>query len=163
VRTGELSPIAPGDYPITVELVDAGPLSGTTTAVARITAHPVPNVAAYNHLHQGRNGDWQRVKAGAEAPLAIDFLVTLPSEPRSSITLAPAANGALSIRSDGKPIGSITTRGVPIILTPQTFGPGFARLGIIEVRARAGTRPGTAEIVAALDGGTRSAIKLIVE
>jgi hypothetical protein len=163
VRTGELNPSSPGDYSIAVEFVDAGPLTGTTEAVAHVTAKPVPNVAAYNQLHQSKDEDFQRVKPGAEAPLPIDFLVTLPGESRSSITLTPASGSSLSILSDGKPIGSITTKGVPIVLSSQPFGPGFARLGIVEVHAKAGMTPGTAQIIAALDGGTQYVINLIVE
>lgn len=163
VRTGELNPALPGDYPITIQFIDAGALSGTTTAVAHITEKAVPNIAAYNQLHQSKDEDWQRVKAGAEAPLPIDFLVTLPDESRSSISLTPASGSHLSILSDGKPIGTITTKGVPIVLSSQPFGPGFARLGIVEVHAKAGTTPGTAQIVAALEGGTRYVINLIVE
>ena len=163
VRTGELNPAAAGDYPISVQFIDAGPLSGATRAVAKITAKPVPNVAAYNQLHQSRDEDWQHVKAGAEAPLPIDFLVTLPEQFRSSITLTPASGSRLSILSDGEPIGSITTAGVPMVLSTQAFGPGFARLGIVEVHVKAGMMPGTAQIIAALDGGTRYVINLIVE
>ena len=163
IRTGELNPASPGDYPVTVQFIDAGPLSGTTSAIAHITDKPVPNVAAYNQLHQSRNADWQHVKTGAEAALPIDFLVNLPNESRSSITLATAGDGSMSILGDGKRIGSITTRGVPVTLRPQTFGPGFARLGIIEVHAKAGNQSGTAEIIAALDGGNQYKIKLIVE
>jgi hypothetical protein len=163
VRTGELNPPLPGDYRITVEFIDAGPLSGTTTAIAHITAAPVPNVAAFNQFHRGKDEDWQRVKADAEAPLPIDFLVTLPDESRSSISLARISGGTLSILSDGKPIGSITTTGVPVTLTPQAFGPGYSRLGIIEVHAKAGSTPGTAQIVAALNGGIRYTINLVVE
>lgn len=114
-------------------------------------------------LHQSRNGDWQHVKAGAEAALPIDFLVNPPNESRSSITLAPVGDGTISILGDGKRIGSITTRGVPVTLRPQTFGPGFARLGIIEIHAKAGNQSGTAEIVASLDGGTQYKINLIVD
>jgi hypothetical protein len=163
VRTAELNPASEGDYPITVQFSDAGPLSGTTTTVAHITAKPLPIVAAYNALHQSKDEDWQRVKASAEGSLPIDFLVTLPNESRSSISLAVAENSALSILSDGRPIGSITTTGVPVTLTPQTFGPGLARLGIIEVHAKAGETPGTALITAVLDGGTEYKIHLIVE
>ena len=163
VRTGELNPAVAGDYPISVQFVDAGPLSGTTTAVAHITDKPVPNVAAYNQLHQSKDEDFQRVKPGAEAPLPIDFLVTLPDESRSTISLTPASGSRLSILRDGEPIGSITTKGVPIVLSSQTFGPGFARLGLVEVHAKAGATPGTAQIVAALDGGTQYVINLIVE
>jgi hypothetical protein len=163
VRTGELNPTLPGDYPISVQFVDAGPLTGTATAVAHITDKPIPNIAAYNQLHQSKDGDWQRVKPGMEAALPIDFLVTLPDASRSSISLASVGGGSLSILKDGKPIGSITTKGVPITLTPQPFGPGFARLGIVEVRAKAGITPGTAQIIAALDGGTQYVITLVVE
>ena len=163
VRTAELNPSGPGDFPIAIEFIDAGALSGTTSVVAHITAQPVPNVAAFNHLHQGRDEDFQRVRAGDEALLPIDFLVTLPEESRSSISITPVADGSLSILSDGKPIGSITTQGVPVTLIPRAFGPGFARLGIIEVRARSGTKPGAAQIVASLVGGTRTVITLIVQ
>lgn len=163
LRTNEINPKKSGDYPITIQFLDAGPLTGTTTAIAHIADKPVPSIAAYNQLHQSKDEDWQHVKAGAEAPLPIDFLVTLPNEARSSLSLAPAGNGALNILSDGKPIGSITTTGVPVTLTPQPFGPGFARLGIIEVHAKAGSTPGTAQIIAALDGGTEYKINLIVE
>jgi hypothetical protein len=163
IRTGELNPALPGDYPIKVEFIDAGPVSGTTTAVAHITGSPVPNIAAYNQLHQSKDEDWQRLKPGTETPLPIDFLVTLPEESRSSITLTPASGSSLSILSDGKPIGSITTKGVPIVIWSQPFGPGFARLGIVEIRAKAGTTPGTAQVIAALDGGPQYAINVIVE
>ncbi len=163
LRTNEFNPAKPGDYPIAVRFLDAGPLTGTTTAIAHVAAKPVPSIAAYNQLHQSKDEDWQHVKAGASAPLPIDFLVTLPDKARSSISLAPAANNALNILSDGKRIGSITTTGAPLTLTPQMFGPGFARLGIIEVHATAGSTPGTAQITAALDGGTQYEINLVVE
>ena len=163
VRTGELNPSSPGDYPVEIEFIDAGALTGKTTAVAHITSRPVPNIAAYNQLHQSKDEDWQRVKLGSEAPLPIDFLVTLPNESRSSISLTPASGSTLTILSDGKPIGSITTKGVPIVLSSQIFGPGFARLGIVEVHAKAGITPGTAQIVASLDGGTQYVVNLIVE
>jgi hypothetical protein len=90
LRTNEINPSKAGDYSITIQFVDAGPLSGTTKATAHITAHPLPNVAAYNQLHQGKNEDWQRVKPGEDAPLPIDFLVTLPSASRSGISLKGA-------------------------------------------------------------------------
>ncbi len=163
LRTNEINPAQPGEYPITIQFSDAGPLSGTTTAIAHITARPVPNVAAFNQLHQTKDEDWQHVKAGAEATLPIDFLVTLPDAPRSVISLMPASGGGLTILSDGRPIGSITTTGVPVTLTPQAFGPGFSRLGIIEVHAKAGDTPGNAQIVAALQGGTQYVIHLVVE
>jgi hypothetical protein len=162
LRTNEINPVKAGSYPITVQFIDAGPLTGTTTATARITDKAVPNVAAYNQLHQGKDEDWQRVKPGEEAPLPIDFLVTLPDASRSVVSLQ-AGDAGLSILRDGKPIGSITTQGVPVALTPQAFGPGYSRLGIIEVRAKAGSTPGVAQIVASLDGGTQYTIHLVVE
>jgi hypothetical protein len=163
VRTGEVNPALPGDYPISVQFINAGPLSGTTVAVAHITERPLPNVAAYNQLHQGKDEDWQRVRTGSDAMLPIDFLVTLPDEARSSIAVAQGAEGSLSILCDGKPIGSIVAKGAPVTLTPQTFGPGLSRLGVVEVRAKAGPTPGTVEIVAALEGGTQYVINLVVE
>ena len=163
LRTSLINPPRAGDYPITLRFVDSGLLTGTTQAIAHITARPVPNVAAYNQLHPGKDEDWQRVKPGAEAALPIDFLVTLPGECRSSISLKPAADGRLAILSDGRPIGSITTEGVPLSLVPRAFGPGFSRLGIVEVHAQAGATAGTARIVAALDRGSRDVIHVIVE
>jgi len=163
LRTAEINPAKAGDYPITIQFFDAGPLSGTTKAIAHITRKPEPNVAAYNQLHQNKDEDWQHVKPGEEAPLPIDFLVTQPNEARSSLTLSAENEHDLRILSDGKPIGSITEKGVPVTLAPQPFGPGYARLGIVEVHARAGTTSGTAEIVAALSGGTQYVIHLVVE
>ena len=118
LRTGLINPTKAGDYPITIQFSDAGPLSGTTRTTAPITPRPVPNIAAYNQLHQGKNEDWQRVKVGADAPLPIDFLITLPGKPRSVMSVKPAADGALTILSDGTPIGSITTEGAPVTLRP---------------------------------------------
>ena len=77
--------------------------------------------------------------------------------------LATVGDGSLHILSDGKPISSIMAKGVPVTLTAQPFGPGFARLGIIEVHAKAGMTAGDAQIVAALEGGTQYIINLIVE
>lgn len=163
LRTGLINPAKAGDYPIRIQFIDAGDLTGTTTAIAHIAPRPVPNVAAYNQLHLGKDEDWQRVKPGTEAPLPIDFLVTLPNKPRSVLSVRPDGHGGMEILSDGKPIGSITTEGVPVTLTPQAFGPGFARLGIVEVHVKAGMTPGTARIIAALKGGTRYDIHLVVE
>lgn len=163
LRTGLINPAKAGTYPITIRFSDAGALSGTTTATAHIKPHPEPNVAAYNQLHQGKDEDWQHVQPGADATLPIDFLVTLPNAPRASLALKPTSQGTMTIMSDGNPIGSITTQGVPVTLTPQAFGPGYARLGIVEVHAKAGMTPGTARIIAALDGGTRYDTHLIVE
>ena len=163
LRTGLINPAKAGDYPVTIRFIDAGLLSGTTKAIAQITARPVPNIAAYNQLHQGEDEDWQRVKIGADAPLPIDFLVTLPDKPRSVVSVTPAADGGMTILSDGNPVGSITTEGVPVTITPRAFGPGFARLGIIEVHVAAGMAPGIARIIASLDGGTRYDIHVVVE
>ena len=163
LRTGLINPTKAGDYAITIRFIDAGLLSGTTKAIAHITPRPVPNIAAYNQLHQGKSEDWQRVKVGADAPLPIDFLVTLPDKSRSVMSVKPAADGGMTILSDGKPIGSITTEGAPVTLTPQAFGPGFSRLGIVEVHAKAGITPGTAQIIAALKGGARYGIHLIIK
>ena len=163
LRTSEINPAKAGNYPIAIRFIDAGPLSGTTKAIAHITPRPVPNVAAYNQLHQSKDEDWQHVKAGAEATLPIDFLVTLPDASRSVISLKLLTEDNVAILRDGKPIGSITTKGEPVTLTPQAFGPGFSRLGIVEVHARAGMTPGTGEINAALKGGTHYGIHLVVE
>jgi hypothetical protein len=65
--------------------------------------------------------------------------------------------------SDGKPIGSIRSRGVAVTLTPESFGPGYSQLGIIRLRAKAGSQPGIAEIIAVPDGGTEYRINLIVD
>jgi hypothetical protein len=163
LRTGLINPALAGDYPITLQFINAGALTGTTKAIAHITSKPVPNIAAYNQLHQGKDENWQRVKASTEANLPIDFLITLPDEARSVMSLNLTADGTLAILSDGKLIGTIKTKGVPITLRPTMFGPGYARLGIVQVNAKAGMTPGTAQIIAALDGGTEYTINLIVE
>ena len=163
LRTGILNPSTPGDHPIAVEFVDAGMLTGKTTAVAKITPKPVPNVASYNSLHDSRNENWQRIKSGQEAPLPIDFLVTLPDLPRSFVSLKLNPDGNLTILSDGKPIGSVVAKGVPVTLRPEPFGPGQARLGIIRVHVKAGDTAGMAEIIASLDGGTQYTINAVVE
>ncbi len=131
--------------------------------MAHITAKPVPNIAAYNELHEGRNENWQHVKTGQAAALPIDLLVTLPDKCRSFIALRPTAEGNLEITSDGAPIGTITGRGVPLTLKPKPFGPGFARLGIIRFYVTAGPTPGDAQIEARLNGGTSYTIEVIVE
>jgi hypothetical protein len=142
---------------------DAGELSGTMQAVAHITSKPVPVVAAYNQLHEGRNEDWQHVKAGETAPLPIDLLITLPDKARSSMELHPANGGNLEILSDGAAIGTITRRGVPITFRPESFGPGFARLGIVRFYVTGGLQPGIAEIDAQLEGGPRYTFHVFVE
>jgi hypothetical protein len=163
LRFGPLNPKQGGDYPITIQLSDAGELSGTTQAIAHITPQPVPVVAAYNQLHESRNEDWQHVKIGQIAPLSIDLLITLPDKCRSSIELRPAAGENLEILSDGVPIGTVSRRGVPLTLKPQLFGPGFARLGIVRFYVTAGSVPGLAEIDAQLQGGPRYTLHLFVE
>jgi len=163
LRWGPVNPTQAGDYPISISLSDAGGLSGTTQAIAHITPKPVPNVAAYNQLHQSRNEDWQHVKADQTAPLPIDLLVTLPDKARSFISLRSAADGNLEILSDGVPIGTITRRGVPVTLKPESFGPGFARLGIVRFYVTAGSASGLAEIDAQLQGGPRYTFHVLVE
>jgi hypothetical protein len=162
LRTPEINPAA-GQYPISVEFINAGALTGKTIAMATVTSQPVPNIAMYNQLHAGESEDWQRVNPGAQAPVPIDFLVTLPGRERTSLSLRPNVDGTLAILGDGMPVGTIKTSGTPVRLTPQPFGPGYARLGIVEVRATAGSTPGTARIEAALDGGTRSVVNLVVQ
>ena len=163
LRTNVLNPPVAGEYPVTVEFVNAGVLSGTSKAVAHVTATPVPNVAAYNQLHQGRNEDWQHMRAGEETALPIDLLLNLPGNSRSAISLRPAEGGALAILRDGKPIGLISATGVPVTLAPEAFGPGYARLGIVRVHAKAGATKGPAEIVASLDGGAAYTIHIFVD
>jgi hypothetical protein len=162
LRWGPINPQA-GDYPITVEYVDAGELSGKTLVIAHITPKPVPNVAAYNQLHNGRNENWQRVKAGQAASLPIDILVTLPNTCRSAISLRPVANGGLDILSDGTSIGTVTLSGVPVSLKPEPFGPGYSRLGIARFHVTAGSTPGKAGINVQLIGGTSYDFVVVVE
>lgn len=163
LRFGPLNPKQAGDYPIKIQLSDAGELSGTTQVIAHITPQPVPVVAAYNQLHESRNEDWQHVKIGQIAALPIDLLITLPDKCRSSIELRPAAGESLEILSDGVPIGTVTRRGVPLTLKPQLFGPGFARLGIVRFYVTAGSVPGLAEIDGQLQGGPRYTLHFFVE
>lgn len=152
-----------GDYPITIKISDAGELSGTTHAIAHITSKPVPVVAAYNQLHEGRNEDWQHVETGQAAPLPIDLLISLPDKARSSIELRPGTNGNLEILSDGTPIGTVTGRGVAVTLRPEHFGPGFARLGMVRFYVTGGSVSGLAEIDAQLRGGPRCTLHVVVE
>jgi len=143
--------------------LDAEELSGTTQGVAHITSKPVPVVAAYNQLHEGRNEDWQHVKTGQTASLPIDLLITLPDKARSFMELRLATGGNLEILSDGIPIGTVTRRGVPITFKPESFGPGFARLGIVRFYVTGGLEPGFAEIDAQLQGGPRYTLHVFVE
>jgi hypothetical protein len=163
LRTGEVNPPVKGKYPIEIEFTNAGELSGMTKAIASITRDPAPNIAAYNQLHDGRNEDWQHVKHGEAALLPIDLLITLPQTSRSSISLHPAENGMLEILSDERLIGTITTKGAPLILKPESFGPGFARLGIVRFRVTTGATPGIAEIKAQLTGGPPYSLHVVVE
>jgi len=163
LRWGPLNPMQEGNYPISIEISDAGELSGTTQAIAHITSKPVPVVAAYNQLHEGRNEDWQHVKTGQTASLPIDLLVTLPDKARSSMELRPVTGGDLEILSDGVAIGTITRRGVPVTLKPESFGPGFARLGIVRFYVTGGSVSGLAEIDAQLQGGPRYTLHILVE
>jgi hypothetical protein len=163
LRTGEVNPAREGKYPIEIRFANAGELSGAATAIASITKSPVPNVAAYNQLHNGRNEDWQHAKRGETASIPIDLLITLPREARSSLSLHSRSDGSLEILSDERPIGAITASGVPLTLKPESFGPGFARLGVVRFQATAGTAVGTAEITARVTGGTSYTLRLIVE
>jgi len=163
LRFGPLNPPQAGDYPVRIQISDAGELSGTSQAIAYITAKPVPVVAAYNQLHESRNEDWQHVKAGQTAPIPLDLLITLPDKCRSSIELHPATGGNLEILSDGAPIGTVTRRGVPVTLKPQSFGPGFARLGIVRFYVTGGAVAGVAEIDAQVQGGPRYELHVFVE
>ena len=162
IRARVINPAA-GRYPISITFSKAGALDGTTEAVARITRTPTPNIAAYNELNGGKGSNWQRVKPGEQAPIPVDYLVTLPNAPRSVIAVSAQPDGSLKILGDGKPIGSIKAQGVPVKLTPVAFGPGKSRLGIIRINVKAGNQPGAAEIVAALNGGTQYKITLIVK
>ena len=163
LRWGPLNPAQAGDYPISIQLSDAGGLSGISQAIAHITPKPVPNIAAYNQLHESRNEDWQHVKTDQMAPMPIDLLVTLPDKARSFMSLRPTSEGNLEILSDGAPIGMVTRRGVPVTFKPEPFGPGFARLGIVRFYVTGGSAPGVAEIDAQLQGGPRYTIHVIVE
>jgi hypothetical protein len=152
-----------GDYPVTIEILGAGEQTGTTEAYTHITARPVPVVAAYNQLYEGRNEDWQHVKMGQTVPLPVDLLITLPDKARSSIELRPGTSGNLEILSDGTPIGTVTRRGVAVTLKPEHFGPGFARLGIVRFYVTGGSVAGLAEIDAQLQGGPNYTLRIVVE
>jgi hypothetical protein len=163
LRMGPLNPTQGGDYPITIQISDAGELSGITQAIAHITDKPVPVVAAYNQLHEGRNEDWQHVKTAQTASLPIDLLITLPDKARSSMELRPVTGGNLEILSDGAAIGMVTQRGVPVTFKPESFGPGFARLGIVRFYVTGGLEPGIAEMDTQLEGGPRYTLHIFVE
>jgi len=163
VRMGPRNPAQTGEYPIAIQLGNAGGLSGNTQALVRITPTAVPLIAAYNQLHDGRDEDWQAVKPGAQVVLPLDWLVTLPGEARAAITLRKGPTGDLDILRDGHAIGSIDARGVPVTLTPVQFGPGFARLGIVRAQVTAGPTPGVAAIEAQLQGGPSYTLHLTIK
>ena len=162
LRWGPDNPAQAGDYPIVIQISDAGELSGTTQTVAHITPRPLPVVAAYNQLHKGLNEDWQHVRPNETAALPIDLLVTLPNNARSSISLRSSKGTNLEILGDENPIGTVTRSGVPIELKPEHFGPGFARLGIVRFDVTGGPVPGKAEIKAQLQSGTNCTLNVIV-
>ncbi len=162
LRTDERNPAA-GDYPIKIELLNAGSSSGTLEAVAHISPERVPNIAQFNQLHNGRDEDWQHLQPGQMARLPVDLLITRSDAPRATLVLARRSDGGLNVVADGKPIGTIESRGVPLTLVPQPFGPGFARLGIVSFEIHAGSTVGMAEIEAKLDGGTSTTLHVIVE
>jgi Zn-dependent alcohol dehydrogenase len=117
---------------------------------------------AYQLLHRAaRVQQGQRVLVHGAAGAVGQALLTLGR--MAGLELSPEADGKLTILSDGKSIGSIWSDGVPVTLTPESFGPGFARLGIVRVHARARDQAGSAEVVASLDGGIKYRIKLIVD
>lgn len=161
LRTDERNP-GSGSYPINVEFVDAGPQSGSGVAIAHVAPGAVPNIAQYNQLHDSRDQDWQHVQPGQTAAIPIDLLVTRTDFPRATLTLAARSDGGLNVLSDGKPIGKIAARGVPLSLTLVPLGPGFARLGIVRFQVHAGGTLGAAEIEAELDGGTTTTIHVTV-
>ncbi len=163
LRASVLNPNKAGDFPVILTFENAGELTGRRQAMTHVTERPVPNIAAYNQLHGGRDEDWQHIKPGRETPIPVDYLVTLPGESRASVRLLAASGGGLTIVSDGKPIGSIKSRGVPVSLIPESFGPGYARLGIIRVRVAGGSSPGEAKIDAQLDGGTQYTVHIVIE
>ena len=163
LRWGPVNPMREGDYPIAIKISDAGELSGTTQAIASITSRPVPVAAAYNQLHEGRNEDWQHVKTDQTASLPIDLLITLPDKARASMELRPITGGNLEILSDGVAIGTIIRRGVPVTFKPESFGPGFARLGIVRFYITGGLEPGITEIDAQLEAGPRYTLHVFVE
>ena len=162
LRSAERNPARPGTYAVAVSFRHAGALDGTTRAIVSVAPAPRPNIAAYNQLHAGHDEDYQHVKRGEVAPLPLDFLVTLTQKLRAEMRLVAAPDG-LRIMADDAQIGTIRTEGVPLVLTAERFGPGFDRLGIIRVTARAGAVAGTARVIATLAGGETCRLTLIVE
>ena len=97
--------------------------------------------------YQPMTSHGQHVKTGQTAPLPIDLLIKLPDKARSSMELRPVTGGNLEILSDGVAIGTITRRGVPVTLRPESFGPGFARLGIVRFYVTGDSLPGEGQAV----------------
>jgi hypothetical protein len=77
--------------------------------------------------------------------------------------LRPVTGGNLEILSDEVPIGTVTQHGVPVTLKLESFGPGFARLGIVRFNVTGGLAPGLVEIDAQLQGGPRYTLHVVVE
>jgi hypothetical protein len=84
LRVQVFNPATPGDYPVTVDFVNAGAPSGTSKTIVHSTPKPVPNVAAYNELNHGRGSNWQCVKAGQEPPCRSIFSSPSPMFPARS-------------------------------------------------------------------------------
>ena len=162
LRSAERNPVRAGAYPITLTFRHAGALDGSVRAIAQIAPAPQPNIAAYNQLHEHRDEDYQHVGRNGTVAIPLDFLVTLPGQPRAELRLEPAPGG-LRILADNAQIGTIRIEGVPLTLTPERFGPGFARLGIVRVAVRAGGTAGTAQVIATLAGGETYRVTVIVE
>lgn len=162
VRTDERNPAA-GDYPIKVTFVDAGTSNGSVEATAHIYPQRVPTIAQYNQLHPGQaDEDWQHLQPGEKTAVPVDLLITRNDAPRATLQLAKRPDGGLNVVADGKAIGTIESSGVPVTLIPHPFGPGFARLGLVEYEVQAGETPGAAEIEAKLDGGNSTTIHIFV-
>jgi len=157
------SPVTAGSYPIVVTFADAGDLSGHETAVAAIAAAPAPAVAVYNQLHDGRDEDFQRVAAGAAVPIPFDFLVSNPGSYRATVVTETAPDGTIQILADERSIGTVRAERKNVTLIPVPFGPGYNRLGIFRLAAKAGEENGTVRVVASLKGGSTCFLTLIIE
>ena len=157
---GTVLPLSTGEYDLLIVLVER-----PQRVLSRDQLLDLARGRAATALDRSIDTQVSRLRRKLEEDPAvpIDFLVTIPDVPRSVVNLQPQADGSLTILSDGRPIGSIRAHGVPVALAPESFGPGYSRLGIIRVRAKAGSEQGIAEIVAVLNGGTRYKINLIVE
>ena len=69
----------------------------------------------------------------------------------------------MDILSDGKPIGTIIRRGVPVILKPESFGPGFAPFSDSALSRYRWTDAGHCRNQARLQEGTNYIITVVVE